>query len=381
MKIANIIEEGRLGGPQIRMVTVAASLPESAHTIIVMPSSESQAFQDMCSSHAVSYVSIPLTRMTRNWWGILKFIIKFPVELYRLRELLSELAPDVVHASGGSWQYKPVLAAYLAGIPVIWHLNDTYMPRIIRLIFRALSRLSNGFIFASERSREYYGNLALGGKPATVVPAPVDPEFFFRNCGCGQDDELLTLYADSLVVGMVANINPIKGVEDFIQTALLVQAREENSCFIVVGPVFETQRQYFNKLERLLADYGVHNVHFIGGKKDVRPYLKRFDVYVCSSIAESSPVSVWEAMAMEKAVVSTNVGDVPVHIKDGESGYIVPVGDTEAMADRILHLYRNPELRERMGMAARGEVKRSLSPEIVAEKTLSFYRQVVDASR
>lgn len=377
--VANVIEEGRLGGPQIRMVRVAKSLSDSVETVIVMPFSESESFQEMCRAHGILYRTVKVTRIARDFSGILKFLLTFPLDLFRLSRLFSSVAPDLVHASGGSWQYKPVLAAYLAGIPVVWHLNDTSMPLVIRAVFGLLSRFSRGFIFASSRSCEYYQRLVPAGRMSAIVPAPVDSNFFSASCECSVEQEFEDLCRDRFVVGMVANINPIKGVEDFLKAARMVQENVRNTLFLIVGPVFDTQRRYFDELQNFLRDNGIQNVKFVGGKKDVRPYLKRFDVYVCSSLAESSPVSVWEAMAMEKAVVSTDVGDVPVHIQDGKNGYIVPVGDTGAMCERILYLYGNPEVRERIGVAARDEVKRSLSPEIVAEKTLSFYRRVLDS--
>ena len=60
----------------------------------------------------------------------------------------------------------------------------------------------------------------------------------------------------------------------------------------------------------------------------MRPLLKRFDVYVCSSKAESSPISVWEAMSMAKPIVSTSVGDVPLYVQNEHNGYIVEIENT-----------------------------------------------------
>lgn len=93
-------------------------------------------------------------------------------------------------------------------------------------------------------------------------------------------------------------------------------------------------------------------MHFIGARSDVRPALKQFDKYICS-VAESSPVSVWEEMAMARPVVSTDVGGVARHARDGEAGFIVPVEDDAAMADKIAQLLGTPARRIEMGAAAR----------------------------
>jgi glycosyltransferase involved in cell wall biosynthesis len=108
----------------------------------------------------------------------------------------------------------------------------------------------------------------------------------------------------------------------------------------------------------------------------VRALLKRFDIYVCSSLAESSPVSVWEAMAMARPVVSTDVGDVPRHVEDGKAGYIVGVGDHEAMAERLALLCADPDMRRRQGETARRIALAEFTPDVIGRETLEFYRLI-----
>ena len=78
----------------------------------------------------------------------------------------------------------------------------------------------------------------------------------------------------------------------------------------------------------------------------MRPILKRFDFYVCSSNAESSPISVWEAMSMQKAIISTDVGDVPLYIKDGHNGFVVGVGESEKLCCKLEELIQNDSKKE-----------------------------------
>ena len=73
----------------------------------------------------------------------------FPFEVLMLSRLLKKNGFDIVHVSGGSWQFKGILAAKLADIKIIWELNDTYVPFIIRVIFFFLSKLANSFIYGS----------------------------------------------------------------------------------------------------------------------------------------------------------------------------------------------------------------------------------------
>ena len=150
--------------------------------------------------------------------------------------------------------------------------------------------------------------------------------------------------------------------------------------FVVSGTVFTNKHKYYDALRKLVDELGITNLEFVGGRGDVRALLKRFDIYVCSSNAESSPISVWEAMAMELPIVSTDVGDVPLYVKEGENGFIAPVGDHKALADFVGRLAGDETLRERLGKAARASVADKLDIKVCAEKHLNAYRTVLGKS-
>ena len=381
MLVANIIEEAKLGGPQIRMVRVAAALGDAERTLIVMPRANSEAFIAACDAAGVRHVALPMTRITKEWRVALGFVLFSPIEVIRLARLLRRERIELVHASGGSWQYKAVLAARWAGIPSVWHLNDTQMPEVIRWVFRRLSPLPTGFIFASNRSRDYYGNL-LAHRVQDVIPSTVDAAHFDPALPLAGDADVLTHLGAAPVIGTVANINRIKGLETLIRAAAAVKLRIPDLRVVVIGPVYPNQQTLHAELGELARSLGLSDsIEWVGGRADVRPLLGRFDVYVCSSLAESSPVSVWEAMSMARPVVSTDVGDVSLHLTDGESGFIVPVGDDAAMADRIGALLADEALRKRFGARARETVIREFSPAKIADKTLALYQRVLDAWR
>ena len=80
---------------------------------------------------------------------------------------------------------------------------------------------------------------------------------------------------------------------------------------------------------------------------------------------------------MGKAVVTTDVGSVRQYIEDGISGYIVPVGDTKALINKVQDLILSPELAKRMGMVAREVAKEKLDVLPAAQKYADFYKQVL----
>ncbi|RFF27873.1 MULTISPECIES: glycosyltransferase family 4 protein [unclassified Wenzhouxiangella] len=376
MRVANVIEEGKLGGPQVRMVRVAKALSGLVTTLIVMPNANAGRFQGMCEGFGVRYCKLPLTRITKECRAAIAFVLFSPIEVARLARLFRQEGIDLVHASGGSWQYKAVIAARLAGVPAVWHLNDTAMPGWVRRLFRLVQPLASGFIFASHRSQEYYGDAIGTERPRAVIPATVDSAEFDPGQSYPSDPDL-PVSDTAPIIGTVANVSPIKGLETLIRAAASLRDRGHEPHVLIVGPVYDRQRGYHRRLIALVRELDLERVSFVGARTDVRPLLARLDVYVCSSQAESSPVSVWEAMAMGRPVVSTDVGDVPRQLVDGENGFVVPVGDHDGLAKRIGTLLEDARLRHRFGERAREVAIENFSVDQVAKDTADFYKQVL----
>jgi glycosyltransferase involved in cell wall biosynthesis len=276
----------------------------------------------------------------------------------------------------GSWQYKAVIAAFLARKPVVWHLNDTLMPFWIKLTFSFVQRLATGFIFASKRSEEYY-QVDLSGRASFVVPSAIDFDRFARVPEDAWEPDELAKYRDKVIVGTVANISPVKDLGTLLRAFASAYQVNSNLRLLVVGPVFKNQRTYHSGLVQLASRLGVADeVIWAGGQEKVEVYLAKMDMYVCSSVAESSPIAVWEAMAAGLPVISTDVGDVPLHIIHGESGFIVRIGDDEQIARLICDLAEQPKVRQTVGVAAQFTAQQ-FSKDIISQKTYAAYQNVL----
>ena len=213
-------------------------------------------------------------------------------------------------------------------------------------------------------------------KPMFVIPAPVDTEYYLP----GLRDEIEIAEHDrwegKIVVGTVANVNPIKGIDILIRVASKINSITKNVVFVVAGEIYQRQQNYYEKLENLCDELGVTNVEFIGARNDIRSLLDHFDIYLCTSYAESSPISVWEAMSMGKAIVSSNVGDVPVYVRNGESGKIAEVGNVDALADQVMAFIQDESRRIRYGVKAREIAVNNLHISICAEKHAKAYHSI-----
>ena len=375
LRVADIIEEAKVGGPQIRLLQVAHQLRGRVDTIVIMPEQNSTEFQQHCKKLEVPFHVVSISRITKELGPALRYLWRTPWEILQLVRLFHQEQFDLIHVSGGSWQYKGAIAGKLAGIPVIWHLNDTYMPSLLRRVFGLLSGFASGYAYASERTKTYYRPYVNKNRLEYTIPAPVDTLQFDTTLEL-PDDKLLPNLDGKLVVGTVANPSPVKDLMTFLKMAEKVQNQTVMPVvFVVVGKLYETQMSYFHTLQKMTKELQL-KIYWAGPRQDVRPLLKRFDVYVCSSKAESSPISVWEAMSMSKPIVSTDVGDVPIYVHDQENGYVVPVGDSAQLADRVLQLLREPSLRTKFGRISRDIVQEQLDIIKCGERHLEAYLAV-----
>lgn len=373
--MANIIEDGRIAGPQIRMIEVAKRLYSSdIDTTVIIPRLNSDALQDRLEQHQVKYKTLSLHRLTKDPFHLLLFVLLFFYELANLFIYFKKQHFDIVHVSGGAWQFKGVIAGKLAGAKVVWHLNDTSMPALIMRLFNVISRcFADAFIVAGGAVGNYYkGVTGRQSKPIYEIQAPVDCNRFDPETVTG----LFEGEGGSVRVVTVANVNPIKGLEYFIGMAEALNEKYPQVEYFIVGPVYHTQKKYFLKLQKRVADGGINNIHFYGPTTNIPGVLKSASIYVCSSVAEASPTSVWEAMAMGKSIVSTDVGDVSKFIRNDESGYIVPPNSAEALASKVALLVADEAKRTRFGEVVRKIAVEHLDLDIVAQAHLNCYREL-----
>ena len=378
MKVANIIEEGRLGGPQLRIAEVAKRLKEhGVETTVVYPIYQSDLFEQKLNEYGIRNIRLPLHRLTKDKRHLFAYFLFFFYEIIYLYLFFKRERFDIIHCSGGSWQFKGIIAGRLAGSKTLWHLNDTGMPGFLRWIFRLIApKFADGLIVAGKRVKDYYvERLGLGNMPVIECLPPVNTDCFDPS---NVEYDKSISEADGLKIVTVANINPTKGLDYFMHMAARLNSHHERLNFFIVGPVYDTQKSYSKTLSKLRDKLKLNNLQFYGACRDVPSVLKAADIFVCTSLSESGPMSVWEAMSMEKAIVSTDVGEVTRFLENEEIGFIVPIKDAEALAHKVGILIENPDLRERFGKKAREAACKYLDVNVTTQKHMQAYRTVLN---
>jgi glycosyltransferase involved in cell wall biosynthesis len=177
-----------------------------------------------------------------------------------------------------------------------------------------------------------------------------------------------------MISGNFLRVNPWKGYSWVLETAERLGWSKgfPPVDFLCVGDEGET------------FVYGKARVVFAGHVKDATQmpvYYQAADVYFHPSRADTAPFSVLEAMAAGLPVVATNVGGIPVQVEDGRSGFLVPPGDTMAMAERLGKLISDPEGCEEMGSYARSRVLERFDFERQVGDFLDWMRLIVSVNQ
>ena len=361
IKVLIVTEEGRGGGAIHRIAMIAHATKENLSTLVVAPQS-SPKFLEKLSHLGIRNIGIRLHPLTKDIKGLICYIIGFLPEIIRLIKIIRHEKPALVHANG-SWQYKGIIAAFVARVPSVWHMNDMWQPRSVRMMFGLLSLLPRHYIYASKRTKAYYESISprVVKKSSVIVPAPVDITRFKKN--------IKTKFSTPLHVVSTGYINAHKGLEDLIDVAAILG---KTYLFHIIGPVLDSQQEYYESLLARIQTKGVTNIRWLGYRSDIPELLTTMDVYLCTSRRESSPMAVWEAMAASLPIVSTDVGDIRNINENYNFGYVVGIGEIVELANKIKHLNSDVEGAMLLGRNAKSTAVEIFSLDAVTDRYLSF---------
>jgi len=223
-------------------------------------------------------------------------------------------------------------------------------------------------------------------KKIVVVPPGVDLSHFYP-IPVDEAKEFIGGPPCDQVLLYVGRIEPLKGIDILIEALAIVHRRGFNVCLSVIGGNpegdEETPDAEMTRLQAMREKYGLTDlIAFIGKRsQDTLPYYYSAAVaVVIPSHYESFGMVALEAMACGTPVVASHVGGLAFLVQDGVTGYTVPVDEPQALADRLITLLQNQDLRARMGSQAASFAKQ-YGWENISARILQLYEEVIARKR
>ena len=221
------------------------------------------------------------------------------------------------------------------------------------------------------------GLLELCAKPKNIkkIFDGIDTQRFNPSWNDKELKTTLGISKKAPVVISIRNLYPLYNVEMLIRATPLALNRVPEAKFIIGGD--GVQRDY---LEKLANSLGItSSIRFVGWipHDELPKYLASLDVYVSTSLSDSTSISLQEAMACELAPVVTDLPANREWVTDGENGFIVPVNDVQMLAERIICLIENKEVREKFGKTGREIIKEKAEHERGMDRMERIYQGVL----
>ncbi|MFN7948953.1 MAG: glycosyltransferase family 4 protein [Blastocatellia bacterium] len=307
--------------------------------------------------------------------------------LYRSKQLFQEFIHrriDLVHCADTQAGYFVVLAARMAGIPLICHVRNrcrglkTHERNGLRGVdkFAFVSRdtwRSFPFHIPARRGVVIYDGIDIpheAGADAAADRISVRQEF-------GIPDEVK-------IIGMAARVDPQKDYETLARAAARVVAVNPEVRFLIVGPhsIERGQQEHYIKVRQMIEQHQVAQYFtFTDFRTDVKRMMNAMDIFVLSTHYEGLPLVLLEAMAQGRPVVATAVDGVPEVVSDGQTGLLYPHADDQQLATHLLRLLGDDNLAREYGQTGRRFVAERFSRQQFADSLVSLYGQMLGTDR
>lgn len=382
LKVVRVIARLNVGGPAIQAALLTSGLDRKRFESILVTGTEDEREGNMLSlasdeefTAGVKPVVIPaLGRSPSPLRDALAF-------LYLLR-LIWKIRPDVVHTHTAKAGTLGRLAAWLTGVPVIIHtfhgnvFSGYFRPAISRAIVtweRFLARLSTAVVAISKRQADELIGAGFAESKVKVIPLGLPLERFNSRTEIGRTKarNALGIGEDSIAVGFIARLVPVKNPELMIEAIAELGKVHRNVCLVVAGdgPLRE-------RLIEAARTRGVE-LRMLGWRADLDNVYQALDAVALSSRNEGLPLALIEAMASGVPVASTNVGGVPDLFAEGELGELAEA-DSRSLAKAIESAIASPQSRID---AARKSVLQRFSDERLVSDISNLYEELADFKR
>jgi|GEM_PF-2657357 len=307
-------------------------------------------------------------RRSQSFFHKLGFLLQLPLIIHRMRRKIRSWQPDIIHTHFWLSDIIGAIAARpFSNVRLISTQHDAAaLPKFVRDRKRTALQHFSAVIAVSKAVAEF--TIRRFDVPAALVSTiynGIDTRKFLQGA---------KPVPDSPVIGCIARLEPIKGVDIFIEAlALLPTHQKEMVHAIVIGNGSEREM-----LESRVKNAGLSEaVRFVGAKQELVQHYQHLDVVVVPSRSEGLSVTIIEALASQKLVIASDIGGIPELIIHGQTGLLVQAGSAQPLSETIQWAMENPE--QSQMIAARGHAWLLAHPQFDIAETIRSYQKIYAA--
>lgn len=277
------------------------------------------------------------------------------------------------------------IAGHRAGVPINvstqhhvgeWDERGKLIGLAVRLLYKRTLPYTQKVINISTMEMELMKVRDISPDKLEVIHNGVDSEIF-SPLEEERGDRPADSYREAPSIGTVAYLTKRKGIAYLVSALREVADHFPEVQLKIIGDGVER-----SSLENQIRALDLQsNVELLGNRSDICSLLNSFDIFVLPSVWEPFGLVIAEAMACGKPVIATRVGGIPEIVVDGVTGLLVPPADAESLANAMLKLIRDLELRRNLGRAGRDRFLELFSARTMAAKYEALYERLISGGR
>lgn len=341
--------------------------------------SAGSGYEHILEEHGIQFIEVPFLESSRGLLSEFKMI-------GRLRKLYKELSPDLIHHV----TIRPVLygsvAARLEKIPAVVHalsglgyiyINNTVKNRILRRVFNRMF----SFGFSHKNMRLILQNVDDADLITSKKLIHSDKITIIKGSGVNTDlYKPSNNYQEPVTIAFIGRMLWDKGVQEFVDAIkIITKEKETDTDFHLFGAPYENNPMSIPEWQlKQWNESGILTYH--GNVKNIHEKLHTIDIVCLPSYREGLPKALIEAASAGKPIVTTDVPGCREVVENGINGYLVPVKNSQLLADRLLELIKSPKLRKQFGEKGRQKAVIEFSEELVVEQTMDIYKKLLHSN-
>ena len=333
-------------------------------------------------AHGIEVKTIKFKRKISPFYDLLTIVKLY---LYFRKEKF-----DIVHTHTPKPGLFGQLAAKMAGVPIIintihgfyFQENDSFFKRKFYILIEKIAAKCSNLIFFQNKEDIKIAVTEKICNPQKIkyLNNGIDLQKFnpnrFSKEFIQEKKKKINISTQSKIIGIVARLVKEKGYLDLFQAFKKVIEIFPNIILLIIGQTEPEKQDKFDP--KIVKNYGIeNNVLFLGEREDVDEIYSLIDIFVLPSYREGLPRTIIEASAMERPIVATDIRGCREAVDNNKTGILVPVKDSEKLAQAIIYLLRNPDIAREMGKQGREKALKEFDENMVFGRIKVEYERLI----